>query len=132
MAPFQQIPKNFRFKPIYPISSSPWSHDVFSILFYITHVTKLSDESPTIIVYEDLTWKDLKKKLYEGTKRFQDVWIAKLSWAKFIIDDKDLEHQVRCKICTYVEGKEKLLILKLDTLLKHGSHKKMQSIHAWD
>jgi hypothetical protein len=62
--------------------------------------------------------------LYEGAKRFQDVWFAKLSLAEFIIDDKGLEHQVRCKICTYVEGKEKFLVLKLDTLLKHASHKK--------
>ncbi len=73
MAAFQQIPKNFRFKPIYPISSPPLSHDVVPSYSTSPHVTKLSAESPPIIVYEDLTWKDLKKKLYEGAKRFQDV-----------------------------------------------------------
>jgi hypothetical protein len=35
----------------------------------------------------------------------------------------ELPNYVRCKICTYVEGKEKFLVLKLDTLLKHASHK---------
>jgi hypothetical protein len=28
-----------------------------------------------------------------------------------------------CRICTFVEGKEKLLVLKLDNLLKHVGHK---------
>ncbi len=42
-----------------------------------------------------------------------------MPWAKFVIDEKGLVQQVRCKIFTYVKGKEKLLTPKLDSLLKH-------------
>ncbi len=43
---------------------------------------------------------------------------------KFIIDDKGLMHQVMCKICTYVEGKEKFIVPKLNSLLEHANHQK--------
>lgn len=37
-------------------------------------------------------------------------------------------HQVRCKICSDVDGKDKLLVLKLDSLWKHvGRRKAMTS-----
>jgi hypothetical protein len=36
-----------------------------------------------------------------------------------MFDEKGQVHQVRCMVCTFVEGKEKLLALKLDSLLKH-------------
>jgi len=85
----------------------------------------LFDESPPIIFCEDLTQKNLlKKMLYERTKKFQNVSTTKLPWVKFIIDDKGLIHQVMCKICTYVEGKEKLIVPKLNSLVEHASHRK--------
>jgi hypothetical protein len=37
-------------------------------------------------------------------------------------------HQVRYVICSKVEGKEKLLILNLDNLLKHVGHHKAKII----
>ncbi len=33
-------------------------------------------------------------------------------------------HQVRCKVCSIIEGKEKLLAPKLDNLWKHANRKK--------
>jgi len=33
-------------------------------------------------------------------------------------------HQVKCKVCNKIEEKNKLLALKLDSLLKHGSRRK--------
>jgi hypothetical protein len=85
----------------------------------------LFDESPPIIFCEDLTQKNLKKrKLYEGAKKFQNVSITKLPWVKFMIDDKGLMQQIMCKICSYVEGKEKLIVPKLNSLLQHASHRK--------
>lgn len=84
----------------------------------------LFDDSPSAITY-DLVHEDAKeenpkkKKLYEGAKRFQDGWTTQLSWAENVIGDKGLVHQVWCIVCIHVEGKEKLLAPKLDSLLKH-------------
>ncbi len=46
-----------------------------------------------------------KCKLYEGSKKFQDTWTTKLPWAKSIFDEKGEVQQVRCKVCTSIEGK---------------------------
>jgi hypothetical protein len=53
---------------------------------------------------------------------FQDVRIACLPWAKSMFDEKGQVHQVRSMVCTFVEGKENLLALKLDSLLKHQGY----------
>jgi hypothetical protein len=50
--------------------------------------------------------------------------LACLPWVEFIIDYNGEVHQVRCMICTSIEGKDKLLSLKLDNLLKHVVGKK--------
>jgi len=60
--------------------------------------------------------------LYESSKKFQDAWTTHLPWEKFVINEKGLVQQVRCKICKIVRGKEKLLAPKLDSLLKHVEH----------
>ncbi len=39
---------------------------------------------------------------------------------KFVVDDKGEVHQVKCMICTSIEGKDKLLAPKLNSLLKHA------------
>jgi hypothetical protein len=60
-----------------------------------------------------------KQKLYNSSQKFQDASTTHLSWAKSIVDENGLMQQVRCKICTFIERKEKLLAPKLDSLLKH-------------
>jgi hypothetical protein len=60
-----------------------------------------------------------KWKLYESSKKFQDAWTTHLPWAKLVFNENGLVHQVRCKSCTIVRGKEKMLAPKLDSLLKH-------------
>jgi hypothetical protein len=40
-------------------------------------------------------------------------------WVEFVVDCKGNVHKVCCAICSKVEGKEKLSILKLNNLLKH-------------
>jgi hypothetical protein len=49
-----------------------------------------------------------KRKLYEKTKIKinQASWIASLPWVKSVINDKCSMHQIWCKICTHVEGRE--------------------------
>jgi hypothetical protein len=52
------------------------------------------------------------------------VLSAKFPWAKSIVDAHEKEHQVRCKVCTKIERKEKLLDPKLSSLHKHGGRRK--------
>jgi hypothetical protein len=47
-----------------------------------------------------------------------------LPWVESILDEKGDIHYVGCKICTFVEGKQKLLTPKFSNLLKHRGHKK--------
>jgi len=63
-----------------------------------------------------------KQKLYNSSQKFQDASTTHLPWEKFIVDENELMQQVRCKICTFIERKEKLLAPKLDSLLKHVGH----------
>jgi hypothetical protein len=45
-----------------------------------------------------------------------------------MVDVNGKMHQVRCKVCNKIEGKEKLLAPNLDSLWKHGSKKKIITI----
>jgi NAD-dependent SIR2 family protein deacetylase len=40
--------------------------------------------------------------------------------AKLVVDAHGKVHQVKCTICTKIEGKEKLLAPKLNSLWKHS------------
>ncbi len=63
-----------------------------------------------------------KQKLYNSSRKFQDASTIHLQWAESIVDENGLMQQVRCKICTSIERKEKLLAPKLDSSLKHVGH----------
>jgi hypothetical protein len=47
-----------------------------------------------------------------------------LPWVEFVVDERGLVQQVRCKMCTFVKGKKKFLAPKMDSLLKHVGHKR--------
>jgi hypothetical protein len=49
-------------------------------------------------------------------------------WAKAIIGNDGKMTQVRCIICSQVEKRQKLLVLKLDGLRKHASCRKTTSM----
>jgi hypothetical protein len=51
---------------------------------------------------------------------FQDIWAAKLQWAESVLGNDGRVHQVCCLVCTKIEGRDKLLTPKLDSLWKHG------------
>jgi hypothetical protein len=55
-----------------------------------------------------------KQKVYELNKVFQDVWNVKLPWVNSMVDAHGKVHPVRCKVCTKIKGKEKLLAFKLN------------------
>ncbi len=57
-----------------------------------------------------------RKTKNEGYKHFQDAWAIHLPWAKNVVNESDKVHEVRCKLCTYMERKHNFLQLKLDSL----------------
>jgi hypothetical protein len=50
---------------------------------------------------------------------FKNAWTIPLHWCESVIDKSGKVHQIRCKICTSMEGKHKLLYTKLDSLQKN-------------
>jgi len=57
-----------------------------------------------------------RKGRSEQNKDFQDVWNVKLPRTKSMVDEQGRVHKIRCKICTKINCKEKLLAPKLDNL----------------
>lgn len=53
----------------------------------------------------------IRKWNYDATKRFQDSWVAKLPWAKLCMGSNGDLHIIKCRACSEVEGKDKLLVL---------------------
>jgi hypothetical protein len=64
------------------------------------------------------------KPNYDRARRFQLEWQARLPWAEGVLSDDGKLHMVRCRTCTSVDGREKLLAPKLDTLLKHEGRRR--------
>jgi hypothetical protein len=65
-----------------------------------------------------------RKKSYELNRHFQDSWAAKLPWAKAVMGTDGRISQVQCKVCSFVERREKLLVPKIDSLWKHAGRRK--------
>jgi hypothetical protein len=61
-----------------------------------------------------------KKKNYELNGHFQDLWAAKLPWIEAVMHADGQITQVRCKICSDIEGREELFVPKIDSLYKHA------------
>ncbi len=64
------------------------------------------------------------KKAYEMNMHFQDFWVIKLPWAKSILGSNGKVVQVWCEVCSLIDGKDKLLVVKLDSLWKHAGYRK--------
>jgi hypothetical protein len=58
----------------------------------------------------------------KALENFKMHGITYLPWVEFIIDYKGEVHQVKSTICTFVEGKYKLLAFKLNNFLNHVGH----------
>ncbi len=61
-----------------------------------------------------------KKPKWQVQRHFQDTWATKFPWAEVVMGEDGRMHHVRCRICTHVEWREKLLVPKLDGLYKHS------------
>lgn len=61
------------------------------------------------------TWK----QYYDVTRKFQEIWVAKLPWNLGILRPVAFLHMVCCRICN-CGRKECLMGPRWDTLSKHG------------
>jgi hypothetical protein len=102
-------------------------------------VIQTDSEAPNPIVLSDSATKlalegvvlEKKKKSYEATRKFQDTWAARLPWATLYRGPNDLYDFVKCNICSTIEGREKILAPKWDTLKKHGGKRKaVKNMHG--
>ena len=65
-----------------------------------------------------------RRRSYELNRHFQDSWAARLPWAESVVSADGTVRQVRCKICSEVEGREKLLVPKVNSIWKHCGRRK--------
>jgi hypothetical protein len=47
----------------------------------------------------------MRMNVYEMSLRFQDTWVPKLPWAKFVVSFDWRMYQVKCKMCNVIEGR---------------------------
>jgi hypothetical protein len=50
---------------------------------------------------------------------FKEEWAAQFPWVELMVNPLSKTHMVYCKVCFLVEGKDKIINLKLDGLHKH-------------
>jgi hypothetical protein len=65
-----------------------------------------------------------KRFEWEINNFFQDRRVVKFPWSKPICGPNRKMKMVRCKICPDIERREKLLVLKLNPLIKHSKMRK--------
>ncbi len=56
--------------------------------------------------------------------KFQDVWALKMPWAKPIFNEARLVTSTKCHVCSKIEKKDKVLMVKWDSIEKHASKTK--------
>jgi len=89
-----------------------------------------SDATPEVVILDPKSASpahDLARAKplgYEANRQWQDSWAARLPWAESVLGEDGRIRQVRCKICSDVEGRDKLLVPKLDSLWKHCGRRK--------
>jgi hypothetical protein len=49
------------------------------------------------------------KKSCDNTKKFQIKWVAKMPWAKGIVSQDGLINLVKCRVCSLIERKGKIM-----------------------
>jgi hypothetical protein len=68
--------------------------------------------------------KKATKAEWELKRMFQDIWTKKLPWAEAVMGFNGKLSMVKCKVCSFVEKKDKLFIPKFDGLHKHVGRQK--------
>lgn len=65
----------------------------------------------------------LGKPNYDLTRKFQMEWSAKCPWAEMVLTADGWLHMVKCRVCSDVGKKPRLMALKWDTISKHAHRK---------
>jgi len=63
------------------------------------------------------------KKSYDSNRKFKAKWVAKLAWVKGLVAIGGIIQIVRCKVCSSIENKEKIVRSKWDIQTKHVSRR---------
>jgi hypothetical protein len=106
-----------------PADNGPLVHDLTSD----TNRFELCDDQVDEVDPDVLEWikaQDKQKASYEATRRFQETWAAKLTWAECVRRMDGLYDFVRCITCMTFETREKILQPKWNTLKKHSGKRK--------
>jgi hypothetical protein len=122
-----QPPKNFKDKYLFGDkilkrdgASSSHTHD--DILLPIPFGVEPHCEVMNLnLAQENITLTNKRKKAYEMNTYFQDTWVMKFPWVKSILGSNGKVVQIRCKVCSLIDGKNNLMVAKLDSLWKHAS-----------
>jgi hypothetical protein len=61
-------------------------------------------------------------------RNFKVSWATKLPWAKLQMGVDGCVYFMKCKVCSEVEHKNKLLVPKWDSLQKHTTRRKAEKI----
>jgi hypothetical protein len=64
----------------------------------------------------------IKERNYDVTRKFQEIWLAKVPWSELFVREDGTLHVVKCKVCIEVEGKNKILVVQWDSLCKHAHY----------
>jgi hypothetical protein len=61
----------------------------------------------------------IQKKSYDNIHKFQTEWVTRRPWAKDLVSKGGFINVMKCKMCSLIENKEKIIGYKWDTLTKH-------------
>lgn len=68
--------------------------------------------------------KKFKTSKWEINRVYQNKWVVRFIWYELVCEGNGNMRMVRCKVCSNIERRDKLLFLKLDYLIKHVDWKK--------
>jgi hypothetical protein len=60
-----------------------------------------------------------KRKMQRFKRVFKEKWATQFPWVEHVVDSPSKTHMVHCKVCSLVEGKDKIINLKLETCKKN-------------
>jgi hypothetical protein len=97
----------------------------------LNHDDVLSDHDPFLTPKFDLptiqSKLEVKKLNYNATRKFQDSWATKFPSVELCLGSHGNLHTIKCKICSEVDGKDKLLHAKWDSFCNHVGRKKAKN-----
>jgi hypothetical protein len=65
----------------------------------------------------------IKKKSYDSICKFQIEWAICMPWAKGLVFKGGFKNVVKCRMCSLIENKEKIIGCKWDMLPKQQGHR---------